>query len=100
MSYKARFGSVLSIALTDELSLIGLHDEGHPVLPYCAATFCLAGTEIKRNFTVSQPEPRRAEEVPPGAVRGSIEPLARLYYQKLEVYKAFLHRLYPMQIGP
>lgn len=100
MSYRARFGDISTLALTDDVLDIGIHAEGQPVLPYCAATAAMTGREIKRNFTTAQPEPRRAEEVPPGAVKGSMEAIQRAYYLKLETYLKFLHRLYPPQVGP
>lgn len=98
ISYRARFGDITTLALTDDVSTIGIHPEGQTVLPYCAATHAMAGREVKRNFSTAQVEPRRAEEVPPGAVKASSENLERQYYKKLQAYRRFLHRLYPMQI--
>jgi len=58
----------------------------------------VAPREIKRNFTESQGETRRAEEVPTGAVGGSITNLLRLRRDRITAEAARLNRHYPVII--
>lgn len=53
--------------------------------------------EIKRNFTESQSDTRRADEVPPGAVRDSISNLVRLRRDRITAEAARLKAQYPQQ---
>jgi hypothetical protein len=58
----------------------------------------MAGREVKRNFTESQGDTRRAEEVPAGAVGGSILNLQRLRRDRIQAEAARLNRQYPIRI--
>ena len=58
----------------------------------------MAGREIKRNFTESQGDTRRAEEVPAGAIGGSILNLQRLRRDRIQAEAARLNRQYPTRI--
>ena len=58
----------------------------------------MAGREVKRNFTESQGDTRRAEEVPAGAVGGSILNLQRLRRDRIQAEAARLNRQYPTRI--
>ena len=55
------------------------------------------GREIKRNFTESQSDTRRADEVPPGAVRDSMQNLARLRRERIIAEAARLKAQYPIK---
>jgi len=55
------------------------------------------GREIKRNFTESQSDTRRANEVPPGAVRDSMQNLARLRRERIIAEAARLKAQYPIK---
>src|SRR5205823_3419532 len=67
IKYKAAFGQLT--ALTDDvLAVTGLHAEAHDIPPLGVIERLVPPREIRRNFTEAQSEPRRATEVPPGAV--------------------------------
>jgi len=51
--------------------------------------------EIKRNFTESQGETRRAEEVASGQITNSISQLIRLRRDRIQAEAARLARAYP-----
>lgn len=55
----------------------------------------MAPREIKRNFTESQGDTRRADEVPAGAVAGSVAGLIRLRRDRITAEAAKLARQYP-----
>ena len=55
------------------------------------------GREIKRNFVESQGDTRRADEVPPGAIRDSITNLARLRRERIIAEAARLKAQYPIK---
>ena len=58
----------------------------------------MAGREIRRNFTEAQGDTRRADEVPPGAVRDSVSNILRLRRDRILAEKAKLTRQYPLVI--
>jgi len=58
----------------------------------------VAPREIKRNFTESQGDTRRAEEVPAGAVLNSMVGLQRLRRDRIQAEAARLNRQYPIRI--
>lgn len=97
VSYRAMFSPLANLA--DDVEVVsGLHAGGHDIPPLGAAIRCLYGREVKRSFLTRQPEPRRQEEVPPGAANQSITPLARAYYEAIDRELSFLRRKFPMQI--
>ena len=51
--------------------------------------------EIQRNSTNAQPDPRKAIEVPPGAVRAATQSLEARYIKRLNEEKSRLTRSYP-----
>ena len=55
----------------------------------------MAPREMKRNFTESQGDTRRADEVPAGAVAGSIQNLIRMRRDRITAEAARLTRQYP-----
>ena len=55
----------------------------------------MAPRELKRNFTESQGDTRRADEVPAGAVAGSIQNLIRMRRDRITAEAARLTRQYP-----
>lgn len=57
----------------------------------------MAGREIKRSFTESQGDTRRAEEVPPGASRDSLSNLLRLRRDRITAEAGRLKAQYPIQ---
>jgi hypothetical protein len=55
------------------------------------------GREIKRNFVESQGDTRRADEVPPGAIRDSISNLVRLRRDRIIAEAGRLKAQYPIK---
>lgn len=55
------------------------------------------GREIKRSFTESQGDTRRAEEVPPGSARDSLSNLLRLRRERIIAESGRLKAQYPIQ---
>jgi hypothetical protein len=76
-----------TLPLNDEtvnvVSVTGLWGQALDLLPLGAAVRMLMGTESQRNIVSHQGESRRAEEVPPGAVSGSLRNLAALRQGRL-----------------
>ena len=94
--YKAPFGS---FATEDSTTLsAGIGGELEDLLVLGAQIRMMAGREIKRNFTESQGDTRRAEEVPPGATVNSMLGLQRLRLQRIVAESARLARQYPTRI--
>jgi hypothetical protein len=57
----------------------------------------MSAREIKRNFTESQSDTRRAEEVPPGAISNSVSQLTLLRRNRITAEAARLKAQYPQQ---
>lgn len=94
VSYKQRFGQLVD--LTDDVTTeTGLHVEAHDLPPLDAAIDLLVGREIKRSFLNRQPEPRRQDEVPPGAANQSMLPILHRYEDRIKAEQTRLKRLYP-----
>jgi len=84
-------------ALTDDAQTVaGLPASANDLPPLGAALNLTIGREIKRNFTESQGDPRRAQEVPPGANLGSFKGMAMRSQQRIDTERARLARRYPL----
>ena len=94
--YKAPFGSFATESSTTVTAGVGAELEDLLVLG--AQIRMMAGREIKRNFTETQGDTRRAEEVPSGATTNSMLGLQRLRLQRIVAESARLARLYPTRI--
>jgi hypothetical protein len=77
------------------VSSTGLLASAYDLPPIGAAIRLMAGREIKRNFTESQGDTRRASEVPPGAIMQSSRNLQMLRQQRITAESARLDALYP-----
>jgi len=95
--YKKPFTAVSNASLTTALSTTGLPSTAYDLLAMGIAIRQNAGREISRNTADSQPDPRRAAEVPPGAVMNSSRALQAKYQQRLQEEVARLHSQYPMR---
>jgi hypothetical protein len=92
--YKTSFAPLVN--LTDDVEVVaGLPATMHDLPPMGAAVRLVAPREIKRNFTDSQGDSRRAEEVPPGAVAASMRTVAALRTSRIESEKARLAQFHP-----
>ena len=73
----------------------GIQDTVTDIVAIGAQLRLMSPREIKRNFTESQGDSRRAEEVPSGAVGGSVTNLQRLRRDRIQAEAARLMRSYP-----
>lgn len=89
--YKCQFTSLASLTQTVQ-STTGLPASANDIVPMGAAARLVLGREIKRNFFESQPDPRKAQEIPPGAVINSVKGLQLLYMQRRDEEAAKLRR--------
>ena len=92
--YKAPFGRIHSEQ--DDLQLIaGFPQSAEDILIIGSQIRMMSPREMKRNFTESQGDTRRSDEVPPGAVANSITNLLRLRRDRITAEAAKLTRRYP-----
>ncbi len=92
--YKAPFSSLSSES--DNLqSVAGLPAEAEDIIALGVQIRLMSPREIKRNFTESQGDTRRADEVPGGAVANSITNLLRLRRDRITAEAQRLARQYP-----
>lgn len=92
--YKASFTPLTSLA--DDVEVVsGLPSSAHDIPPMGAAVRMVAPREIKRNFTEWQGEPRRANEVPPGAVGNSMRLVAGQRQNRITAEASKLMQQYP-----
>ena len=89
-----KYFTIPSLPSTD-VSTTGLLDSALDLPPLGAAIRLMAGREIKRNFTESQGDTRRASEVAPGAVMQSVRNLQVLRQQRIAAEAGRLDALYP-----
>jgi hypothetical protein len=94
--YRAPYGSFS--AESDTVADVGGSDYLDDVLALGTQMRLMAGREVKRNFTESQGDTRRAEEVPSGAVANSMLQLQRLRRDRVMAEAARLNRQYPLRI--
>jgi hypothetical protein len=92
--YKAAFGNIT--AETQNLqNYTGIPTTCEDILSVGAQIRLISPREIKRNFTESQGDTRRSDEVPAGAVNGSLANLQRLRRDRITAEAARLQRQYP-----
>lgn len=92
--YKASFSPLNT--LTDDVETVaGLPASMHDIPPLGAAMRLVAPREIRRNQIESQGDTRRAEEVPAGAVLGSMRGIAALRQQRIVAEAARLAQQHP-----
>lgn len=96
VSYKAPYSLFTSESST--VASVGGSDTLDDLLVIGAQMRMVAGREVKRNFTESQGDTRRAEEVPAGAVLNSMVGLQRLRRDRIQAEAARLNRQYPIRI--
>lgn len=94
--YRAPYSSFT--AETDTVTDVGGSEYLDDVLALGAQIRLVAGREVKGNFTESQGDTRRSEEVPSGAVSNSMLQLQRLRRDRVTAEAARLNRHYPLRI--
>ncbi len=63
-----------------------------------AAVRLASTTPLLRNDLTFQPDPRRAQEVPPGATLAAPSNLRRLYEQRVDAERGRLEARYPVRL--
>jgi hypothetical protein len=96
VSYKAPYGAFT--AESDTVADVGGSTNIDDLLVLGAQIRLVAPREIKRNFTESQGDTRRAGEVPPEAVLNSMLQLQRVRRDRVQAEAARLNRQYPIRI--
>jgi hypothetical protein len=92
--YKAAYTAAATEA-TDINSGCGVQETVTDIVALGAQIRLMSPREVKRNFTESQGDTRRAEEVSMGAVANSITSLIRLRRDRIQAEAARLARAYP-----
>jgi len=92
--YKAPFTNVTTEAQNLQ-NIAGFPTTAEDVLMMGAQIRLVSPREVKRNFTESQGDTRRAEEVPTGSVSSSINNIIRLRRDRITAEAARLARQYP-----
>jgi hypothetical protein len=92
--YKAAYGTAATESV-DVNSTGGLQETCTDILAIGTQIRLMSPREIKRNFTESQGDTRRADEVTVGAVGNSITNLQRLRRDRIQAEAARLARSYP-----
>ncbi len=92
--YKTHFTKVAQE--TDNLQIIsGFPESAEDILVMGCEIRLVAPREVKRNFTESQGDTRRPDEVPSGAVGNSLTNLIRMRRDRITAEAAKLNKLYP-----
>jgi hypothetical protein len=92
--YKAPFTNVTSEAQNLQ-NVSGFPSTAEDILMMGAQIRLVSPREVKRNFTESQGDTRRAEEVPTGSVSSSINNIIRMRRDRITAEAARLARQYP-----
>ncbi len=92
--YKAAFGNITAESQNLQ-NYTGIPTTCEDILAIGAQIRLISPREIKRNFTESQGDTRRSDEVPAGAVNGSLTNLQRLRRDRITAEAARLQRQYP-----
>lgn len=98
VSYKTGFGRLINES-DDVQAIAGFPLSAEDLLVIGAQIRLVSPREIKRNFTESQGEPRRAEEVTAGAVGSSVTNLLRMRRDRITAEAAKLNRQYPVMLS-
>lgn len=94
VTYKSPFTRLTSES-DDLQNIAGYPISAEDILILGAEIRLVAPREVKRNFTESQGDTRRSEEVGPGAVGGSVTNLLRMRRDRITAEAAKLSRQYP-----
>ena len=94
VAYKATFSPLATIS-DDVQAVSGLHAEAHDILSLGAAIRLMSGLEGQRALMTTQPNPRRAEDVPPRTAVSALVPLVNQREERVNAEKARLMRRFP-----
>jgi hypothetical protein len=94
VQYLAPFNPLVN--LTDSLTdVAGLPDTATDLPALGAQLLLIQPREVKRNFMEAQPDPRKAPEVPPGAVMGSSKALEAQRQRRIDAEASRIGIRYP-----
>jgi len=94
VTYKAPFTNVTTEAQNLQ-NIAGFPSSAEDILIMGAQIRLVSPREVKRNFTESQGDTRRAEEVPAGSISNSLTNLMRMRRDRITAEAAKLARKYP-----
>lgn len=94
--YAAPFSHLTTLA-SDVQTVTGLPATANDIPPMGAIEQLVGAREIKRNFTESQGEPRRATEVPPGATRASVAAVSARRQRRIAAEATRLRSRFPVR---
>ena len=95
VSYKSPLTLISGVASSFNKSSTGLQSTAYDLPPLGAALALMAAAPIRREFIDAQGSSRRAEEVPPGAISGSIRDLRFRRETRVAAEAARLATMYP-----
>tara|TARA_B100001245_G_scaffold54682_2_gene36892 strand:+ start:24766 stop:25677 length:912 start_codon:yes stop_codon:yes gene_type:complete len=98
VSYKSPLTLITGAASSFNKSSTGLQSTAYDLPPLGAALALMAGAPIRREFIDAQGSSRRAEEVPPGAISGSMRDLRFRRETRVAAEAARLSAMYPQQL--
>ena len=88
------------VNLTDDVTAVaGLSNTAVDIPPLGAAIQLMQPREIKRNFFESQPDPRKAPEIPPNSVANSFAKLEQQRQKRIDAECDRIMRAYPEAEG-
>lgn len=93
--YKAPFTGPLLNPSDDVFLITGLHTQAHDIPTLGAAVRLMEFRELKRSFTESQGEPRRAQEVPVGSSLTAMKGLDMRREKRIAAERSRLQAMYP-----
>lgn len=96
ITYASTFTAATSES-DDLTSVCGLPDTCTDIVTLGMQLRLMVPREMARNFTESQGDTRRPDEVPPGAIQSSWQGVARLRRDRIQAEAARLKRLYPQR---
>ena len=97
VSYKSPLTLSSGVASSFNKSSTGLQSTAYDLPPLGAALALMAAAPIRREFIDAQGSSRRAEEVPPGAISGSIRDLRFRRETRVAAEAARLATMYPQK---
>lgn len=94
VAYKATFDTLSAMA-DDVEAVSGLHAEAHDILSIGAALRLLSGVEGQRSYMTTQPDPRRAEDIPPRTALSALVPWVEQREERINEEQTRLSQRYP-----
>ena len=79
----------------DLLAVAGVPQTAQDIVPMGAALRLAPPREIQRNTMGAQPDPRKAQEVPPNAIQASANALNILYLRRISQEQSRIKRAFP-----